>query len=58
MMGMDLASLMSSVFGLNDKPKMAIRLPLRSPRKPLHSLTALYGWVSFILSTVSRSLGL
>lgn len=37
MIGMDLASRMSSVFGLKDKPKMAMFLLLRLPIKFLHS---------------------
>jgi len=44
-MGMTLASLMSSVSGLNAKPRIAMFLSLRLPSCSLQNWTALRGWI-------------
>jgi len=56
-MGVTRASLMSSVFGLNAKPRMAMLFPLRLPSCCLQSWTAFRGWVLFTFSTASKSSG-
>lgn len=56
-MGITLASLMSSVSGLNDKPRRAIFLSLRLPSCCLQNWTAFSGWVLLTFSTDSRSSG-
>jgi len=48
---MDRACRMSSVFGLNDRPRMAILLFLRLPRCFLASFMACWGCAWFVCST-------
>lgn len=58
MMGMALASLMSSVSGLKAKPRMAMFLSFRLPSWRLQNSIALRGWVLFMFSTSWSSFGL
>jgi len=55
MIGMDLASLMSSVFGLKAMPRRAIRLFRRVPKCFLASSIACCGCVLFTSSTALMS---
>lgn len=58
MIGMDLASRMSLVFGLKDKPRMAIRLSCRLARYFLARVIACLGWWWFTSSTALSRGGL
>lgn len=46
MIGTDRASLMSSVFGLNDRPKMAILFPFNPSNFSFAFSTARFAWFS------------
>lgn len=58
MMGMDLASLVSSVFGLKDKPRMAMFFPLNPPSWFFVFSTVCFAWFSLTSSLASSRAGL
>jgi len=58
MIGIDRASLMSSVFGLNDNPNMAIFFPFNSVSFSFAFSTACFAWFSLTSWTVWSMAGL